>query len=81
MEYGNICCIFIDMRYSRETQNPSKATSWGFNSPSRHHLKYQYPLWIQSFAALVSALRSGYFGLATALRYEIRYSAHPLYFQ
>jgi hypothetical protein len=58
-----------------------EATSWGFNSPSRHHLKYQYPLWIQSFAALVSSLRSGCFGLASAFRYEIGYSAYPLYRQ
>ena len=53
----------------------------GFNSPSRHHLKYQYPLWIQSFAALVSSVRSGCFGLASAFRYEIRYSAYLLYCQ
>ena len=51
----------------------------GVRFPSRHHLKYQYPLWIQSFAALVSALRSGYFGLATALRYEIGYSVSTLF--
>jgi hypothetical protein len=25
---------------SSRTQNSSKATSWGFNSPSRHHLSF-----------------------------------------
>ena len=49
--------------------------------PSRHHLKHQYPLWIQNFAALVSGLRSGDFELAISARYEIRYGAHPFYFQ
>ena len=34
-----------------------------------------------NFAALVSTLRPECFGFATALRYEIRYSAHPIYFQ
>ncbi len=35
---------------------PAGRKAMGFNSPSRHHLKYQYPLWIQSLAALARAL-------------------------
>src|SRR5882757_562566 len=64
-----------------ETQNPSEAIPWGFDSPSRHHLKYQYPLWNHRLAALVSALCFACFRVGPALRYEFRYSAHPLSFQ
>src|ERR1700678_2209456 len=46
-------------RLKKQTQNPSEAIPWGFDSPSRHHQKYQYPLWNQKLAALVSALYLG----------------------
>jgi hypothetical protein len=45
----------------------------GFDSPSRHHLKCQYPMWNQRLAALVSALCFGHFRGGSALRYEFRY--------
>jgi len=63
------------------TQNPSEAIPWGFDSPSRHHLKSQYPLLNHRLAALVSALCFGCFLVGATLRYEFRYSAHPLSFQ
>jgi hypothetical protein len=63
------------------TQNPSEAIPWGFDSPSRHHLKYQYHLLNQRLAALGRALCFGCFPVDPALRYEFRYSAHQLYFQ
>ena len=66
---------------TQRTQNPSEAIPWGFDSPSRHHLKYRYPLLIQRFAALVSAPCLGCFPVDPALGYELRYSAHPLYCQ
>jgi hypothetical protein len=31
----------------------------GGSTPCRHHLKYQYPLWIQNLAALLRAKMSG----------------------
>ena len=52
----------------------------GVRPPSRHHLKYQY-LWNQRLAALGKALCLGCFPVDPALRYEFRYSAHPLSFQ
>jgi hypothetical protein len=33
----------------------------GVRPPSRHHIEYQYPLWIQCLAALVGALEVGVF--------------------
>src|ERR1700733_2187332 len=66
---------------TQRTQNPPRATSWGFDPPSRHHLKYQYPLLSHRLAALVSALCFGCFWVDAALRYEFRYSGHPLSFQ
>ena len=53
---------------TQRTQNPPGFGPWGFDPPSRHHLKYQYHLWNQRFATLVrlcvfdvfrSILRSG----------------------
>jgi len=38
--YAQLRLFIIDLLYSRETQNPPRATSWGFNPPSRHHLSY-----------------------------------------
>jgi hypothetical protein len=63
------------------TQNPAEAIPWGFDSPSRHHLKSQYPLLNHRLAALVSALCFGCFLVGATLRYEFRYSAHPLSFE
>jgi hypothetical protein len=37
--YAGLRLFIIDLRYSQETQNPSKATSWGFKPPFRHHNK------------------------------------------
>jgi hypothetical protein len=65
---------------TQRTQNPSEAIPWGFDSPSRHHLEYQYPLWNQILAALVSALYFWRFRVGPALGYEFRYRAHPLSF-
>ena len=65
---------------TQRTQNPRIASPWGFDPPSRHHLRYQYPLWNHRLAALVRALCLGCFPVDSALRYEFRYSAHPLYF-
>ncbi len=79
--YARLRLFIIDLRYSPETQNPSEAIPWGFDSPSRHHLKYQYPMWNHRLAALVSALCFACFRVDPALRYEFRYSAHPLSFQ
>ena len=62
-----VTCSLLQQSMHR-TQNPPGFGPWGFDPPSRHHLKYQYPLWIQSFAAFVSALRSGYFGLAHCIK-------------
>jgi hypothetical protein len=38
-------------------------------------------MWNQRLATLVSALCFGCFRVGAALRYESRYSAHPLYLQ
>ena len=57
------------------------SNSMGFDSPSRHRLKYQYHLWNQRLAALVRALYLECFPVDPALTYELRYSAHPLYLQ
>jgi hypothetical protein len=53
----------------------------GVRFPSRHHLKCQYPMWNQRLAALVSAVCFGCCRGGSALRYEFRYSLHPLSFQ
>jgi hypothetical protein len=37
-DYGRLRLFIIGLRYSRQTQNPPRATSWGFDPPSRHHL-------------------------------------------
>jgi hypothetical protein len=36
--YAQFRLFIIDMRYSRETQNPSESNPWGFDSPSRHQI-------------------------------------------
>jgi hypothetical protein len=33
--YARLCLFIIDLQCSRETQNPPRATSWGFDPPSR----------------------------------------------
>jgi hypothetical protein len=53
-----VTCSFMQ-KGKKRTQNPPRATSWGFDPPSRHHLKYQYPLWNQRLAVLVRGLCFG----------------------
>ena len=52
----------------------------GVRPPSRHHLKYQYPLLIHRLAALVDALCFACARVGPTLRYKFRYSADPLSF-
>jgi hypothetical protein len=64
--------INIDLQGYPETQNPSEAIPWGFDSPSRHHQKYQYPLWNQKVAALVSALYLGWLSVRPGAKVRIQ---------
>jgi len=38
--YAQFPLLIIDLRFSWETQNPSEAIPWGFDSPSRHHITF-----------------------------------------
>src|SRR5580658_4549378 len=69
------------LRCSPETQNPPRATSWGFDPPPGTTLNTNILCGFSVLQRSLERLRSGCFGSATALRYEIRYRAHPQFFQ
>jgi hypothetical protein len=52
----------------------------GVRPPPPHHLTYQYPLLNRRLARSLCAVLCA-FGVDAALRYEFRYSGHPLSFQ
>ena len=68
--YARLRLFIIGIRYSRETQNPSEAIPWGFDSPSRHHLTYLFPI----------CCRGGKCRKRIP-PVQIRYTEHPAYFQ
>ena len=57
MQFFAPTCSEVQFPKNR-TQNPSEATSWGFDSPSRHHLSYLFSVTLQG-AALAHPDTSG----------------------
>src|SRR5260370_29211449 len=51
VNYARLRLFIRDIRFSRETQNSSEATPWGFDSPSRHQIIPEYLFWFVLFVA------------------------------